>query len=86
MKRLGQSASGRRAANLRGEHRGQQAVSKSSAPAFKPVWIVGPDQAASVTMRLPGGIVVELAHDLHLIEQVIGQVLEHQVSRGADAC
>jgi hypothetical protein len=56
------------------------------APAFKPLWLAAAGQPTAATIRLPGGIVVELAPDLQTIERVVGQVLAHQAAAGADPC
>jgi hypothetical protein len=34
--------------------------------------------ASGVLIRLPGGVEIELGHDRAAIEQVVGQVLQHQ--------
>lgn len=62
---------------------------------FQPIELkIASDNAAvnpGVTVRLPGGIEIAVGDNLLVIEQVVGQLLEHQTSGrsihdGADAC
>ena len=48
--------------------------------------ITPPTDAVSVTVRLPGGAVIELGDDPLVIERVVGQLLEHQAGGRADGC
>lgn len=80
-KRLHGSASQRETIHRKPRHRQSASLTTS---AFKPVWITA--HAAVVTIRLPGGMVMELGPDLQAIEQVVGQLLDHHAIRGADRC
>ena len=65
---------------------GRLQPARPAASAFKRVFVTTPVPVPATTIRLPGGIVVELGHDLQLIEQTIGQLLAHRADRGADGC
>jgi hypothetical protein len=65
---------------------GRLQPARPAASAFKRVFVTTPVHVPATTIRLPGGIVVELGHDLPMIEQTIGQLLAHQAGRGADGC
>ena len=81
-KRLGGAAMRRRSA-----HRPQRKrASHVSAPAFQPVWLAAAAQPAGATIRFPNGVALELGTDLRTIEQVVRQLLDHQLAEGADAC
>jgi hypothetical protein len=69
---------------LRRERR--PATDGALAPGFKPLWLTAAGQPTAATIRLPGGIVVELGPDPQIIEQVLNQVLAHRDSAGTDPC
>jgi hypothetical protein len=50
------------------------------------VVIAPPADRVSVTVRLPGGAVIELGEDTLVIQRVVGQLLEHQAGARADGC
>ena len=58
----------------------------TSSPQFQSV-VVTSHGTAGVTIRLPGGVVIELGQDVALIEQVVHQLLNHQApALGNDRC
>jgi hypothetical protein len=44
------------------------------------------DRRAPVTIRLAHGSVIELDDQLPMIEQVVGQLLSYERTRGGDGC
>ena len=72
----------------------QLAINRRASP-FQPIELkaLSHDSAADrgVTVRLPGGIEIAVGHDLLVIEQVVGQLLDRHLSgrvldNGAAAC
>jgi len=57
---------------------------KSNSSAFKPVQITTDVRLQSATIRLPGGIEIELGNDPRVIEAVVKQLLEVQSMRAGD--
>jgi len=54
---------------------------------FRSVLVVpAEDRRAPVTIRLPHGSVIELESQLPMIEQVVGQLLSYERTRGGDGC
>lgn len=58
----------------------------SPSPSFQAVLVTPPRDAATVRIRLPGGVVIELGNDELVTEKVIRQVLHHEATAGADTC
>jgi hypothetical protein len=58
---------------------------KSDSSAFKPVQLTTPTpDLQSATIRLPGGIEIELGNDPRVIEAVVKQLLQVQAMRAGD--
>ena len=59
---------------------------EKESPRFQSV-VVTPHNAQGVTIRLPGGAVIELGQDATMIEHVVNQLLSHQATAlEADGC
>lgn len=60
-------------------------AAKSNSSAFKPLQITTPTSSLqSATIRLPGGIEIELGNDPRVNEAVVKQLLEVQSTRAGD--
>ena len=71
-RKLGRSAKGRKG-------RRRSTRRRASRPsAFKPVNVALPDRSSGMTIRLPGGIVIELGSDAATIDSVMNQLLDRQ--------
>lgn len=63
------------------------AQSAPSSSRFRSVLVIPSEvDRPPVTIRLPRGSVIELGNNLPMIEQVVGQLLSHERTTGAEAC
>ena len=63
------------------------AQSARTAVGFRSVLVVPAEgRRAPVTIRLPHGSLIELEDQLPMIEQVVGQLLSYERTRGGDGC
>lgn len=66
--------------------RRRTAKSVNSTPGFQSVFVTPSRDSATVRIRLPGGVVIELGDDELVMERVIRQLLHHEANPEADAC
>ena len=77
-------AGGGRRPGVKGSQRSGRPASSSIG--FRSVVITPAADAASVKVRLPDGVVIELGDDPLVIERVVGQLLGHQTGTGGKGC
>ena len=68
------------------KRRQRSAVPTNPRSGFRSVVITPAADAASVKVRLPDGVVIELGDDPLVIERVVGQLLGHQTGTGGKGC
>lgn len=63
-------------------------TTRSESPAFQPVQITPPaSDSQSTTIRLPGGIEIQVGSDLRVVESIVKLLLDdHAFKNGSESC
>ena len=75
---------GRRRQRVKGGQRSARRASSSRG--FRSVVVTPPASVASVKVRLPDGVVIELGDDPQVVQRVVSQLLDRQAGTGGKGC